>query len=115
METNNTLRNALSMLVDACDSFHQFIENGLDGHYEAIPRYDSGADDFLRCVDDAKSALAEPVKNCEVGTVEEQSKRKMEFCYQQGGCINCSFSRGATLTQCALAWAQMPYKEGGAK
>lgn len=61
------------------------------------------------------AALAAPQRNCDVGTAEEQSKRKMKFCYQQGGCSNCSFSKSATLTQCALAWAQMPYaaQEGG--
>ena len=60
MEASNIeeMRNALAMLVDACESFHQFIENGLDGHYEVIPGYDSGADDFLRCVDSAKAALS---------------------------------------------------------
>ena len=59
------MREALSMIVDACDSFHQFVENGLDGHYEAIPNYDGGVDDFLRCVDTAKAALSAPPRNCD--------------------------------------------------
>ena len=59
------MREALSMIVDACSSFHQFVENGLDGHYEAIPNYDGGVDDFLKCVDDAKSALSSPPRNCD--------------------------------------------------
>ena len=63
----------------------------------------------------AQSALSKPPRNCDVGTAEEQAERKMEFCYKQGGCSNCSFSKSATLTQCALAWAQMPYEEGGVK
>lgn len=58
----------------------------------------------------AKAALSIPPRNCDVGTVEEQAKRKTKFCYQPGGCSNCSFSKSATLTQCALAWAQMPYE-----
>lgn len=62
----------------------------------------------------ADHALAAPPRQCDVGTAEEQSKRKIEFCYKQRGCSNCSFSKSATLTQCALAWAQMPYTEGGA-
>lgn len=63
----------------------------------------------------AMRAYKSESRNCDVGTAEEQAKRKMKFCYQQGGCGNCSFSKGATLTQCALAWAQMPYaaQEGG--
>lgn len=57
------MREALAMLVDSCESFYQFIENGLDGHYEAIPGYDSGVDDFLRCVDSAKAALSASPRN----------------------------------------------------
>jgi hypothetical protein len=74
---------------------------------------DSARIDVGDIKDLADAALAAPPRNCDVGTVEEQSKRKMKFCYQQGGCSNCSFSKSATLTQCALAWAQMPYEEGG--
>lgn len=66
----------------------------------------------LRICDIIGSANAVTLRNCDVGTAEEQSKRKMKFCYQQGGCSNCSFSKSATLTQCALRWAQMPYEEG---
>ena len=74
-------------------------------------------DDFSNFCDIIDAALAAPPRNCDVGTLEEQSKRKIEFCYNQAGCFNCPFSKSATLTLCALAWAQMPYeeKEGGAK
>ena len=65
------MREALSMIVDACVSFHQFVENGLDGHYEAIPNYDGGVDDFLKCVDDAKAALSAPPRNCDVLSKDE--------------------------------------------
>ena len=60
-------------------------------------------------------ALDKPPRQCDVGTAEEQAERKMEFCYKQGGCGNCSFNKSATLTQCAFAWAQTPYEEGGAQ
>jgi len=61
------------------------------------------------------AALAAPPRNCDVGTIEEQSERKIKFCHNQRGCANCPFSESTTLTLCALAWAQMPYEEGGAK
>lgn len=63
----------------------------------------------------ADAALAAPPRNCDVGTVEEQTKRKFEFCQKQGSCGNCSLNRGQSITPCVLAWAQMPYEEGGAK
>ena len=43
--------------------------------------------------DIAKAALAEPAKNCEVGTVEEQAKRLNEWCNGRH-CINCRFKGG---------------------
>ena len=72
------LREALSMIVYACASFHESIENGLDGHYEAIHRYDSAVNDFLRRVDTAKAALAAPPRNCDVGTADERTHKFIE-------------------------------------
>lgn len=108
---------ALSMIVDACDSFHQFVENGLDGHYEAIPNYDGGVDDFLKCVDDAKAALSTPPRNCDVGTAEEQSARFDSHCRKHMGCFTCPLREkdGGVPKHCEFAWSQMPYEEGGAE
>ena len=112
------MREALSMIVDACSSFHQFIENGLDGHYEAIPNYDGGVDDFLKCVDYAKSALSSPPRNCDIGTPEEQAERFHSFCEsnkQCGDVYSCECCQLNSIEDCELAWSQMPYEEGGAK
>lgn len=68
------MRDALSMLVYACESFYQFVENGLDGHYEAIPNYDGGVGDFLRCVDAAKAALSDPPRNCDKYRTHEEAE-----------------------------------------
>lgn len=62
---------------------------------------------------DANESLAEPVRNYEVGTAEEQKMRFDLFCHGrkcEGCCLYLSMS-------CALSWAQMPYaeQEGGAK
>ena len=120
------MRKALAMLVDACVSFHHFVENGLDGHYEAIPHYDSAAEDFLRFVDFVKSALSAPPRNCDVGTPDEQAKRFEDFCLehigcaeQTGGrhCVGCPLVNASkNVTQeCGLYWAQMPYEKGCAE
>lgn len=89
----------------------------------------------------AKAALAEPVKNCEVGTVAEQAERFDAFCqsnmqfykdmfgHDDEGRLDgwdcredCPVGRmidngTAVPDRCQLAWAQMPYieQEGGAK
>ena len=69
-----------------------------------------------------------PVRNCDVGTSEEQAERFMRFCeahkpdehqFTEHGELLCP-STGCELIacnygHCALAWAQLPYEEGGAK
>lgn len=58
--------------------------------------------------------LAEPVRNCEVGTAEEQYQRYEKFCCSHysitdngdGNCLKCPFSEPI----CKFAWAQMPYE-----
>jgi len=67
----------------------------------------------------ARAALAAPPRNCDVGTAEEQGKRFTEFCYKNRNMERCcgdcpAFNRGG-FAECELAWAQMPYKEGGAE
>ena len=65
------------------------------------------------------AALAEPPRNCEVGSVDEQAERFREFCDDEKGhrehCRNC---RLCNAVDCELAWAQLPYdmneEKGGA-
>lgn len=70
-----------------------------------------------------KAALAAPPRQCDIGTAEEQAGRFAKVCTAnskdgvRGLCSEkCPFSRDYQ-SECALAWAQMPYeaKEGGAK
>lgn len=66
--------------------------------------------------DEAKSALAAPARNCDVGTAEEQAERFKKFCFDHQapwhGCTNCPELMGEKR---AIAWAQMPFAtaEGG--
>lgn len=53
--------------------------------------------------------LAAPARNCDVGTVEEQSERYHALC-DSFKCPSCPWKFGKT-TDCALNWAQMPYEE----
>lgn len=69
-------------------------------------------------IDLAKSALAEPPRNYEVGTAEEQLARFIAFCkgqrlHSSGHADTCNpqcpCRDGSDLNLCALAWAQLPY------
>lgn len=107
METNNKLREALTKILN--------LTNSLD---------EDCAVDPVEIRDIARDALKERPKNCEVGTAEQQANRFLEFCSKDRPMISqplrnqticpleCPFNKS---TSCDLAWAQMPYKEGGAK
>ncbi|MBQ1344804.1 MAG: hypothetical protein IIY62_00435 [Kiritimatiellae bacterium] len=65
----------------------------------------------------AQSALAEPPRQCNIGTAAEQTKRFKDFCERQGECMgeDCTCPIVFTPGICELVWAQLPYEEGGAK
>lgn len=68
-----------------------------------------------------RAALAAPPRNCEVGTVEEQSARFDKFCdtHKYVGDDGTNWcSRDCPCyndINCGVRWAQMPYEEGGEK
>jgi hypothetical protein len=55
-----------------------------------------------------QTALAEPPRNCDVGTAEEQYVRFRDMCVN----TNCEgLVKHNTLSEYAFAWSQMPYEE----
>lgn len=74
----------------------------------------------------AQAALAEPPRNCDVGTEEEQKRMFKEYCgkhydlTKHRGCEGCparNYIAGWGVPYCQLRWEQLPYEaeEGGAK
>lgn len=67
----------------------------------------------------ARDALNLGLRNCDVGTAEEQAKRIDAFCKSHGtdknGYYRCEECPLLEIDRCELKWAQMPYEEGGAK
>lgn len=65
-------------------------------------------------IDKAGEAYEEPLKNCEVGTVDEQYARWNKHCQSMGErCSECSLGKNYfDLTAvCYAKWSQMPYEE----
>ncbi len=60
-----------------------------------------------------KSALAAPLRNCDVGSDKEQYKRFRDYCSRKR-CENL-ITPNTLGSEFAFEWAQMPYAEGGAK
>ena len=117
METNNKLREAMIEILEYIETFHKYITPGNGKKLTVL----FAVADTIR--NKARAALAEPPRQCDVGTPEEQAKRMDEFCDSHGhrfdghgsyACENCEF---ISVDRCELAWAQMPYaaEEGGAK
>lgn len=108
MESNNTkaMREALKRLLNLA-----YEVQDLNSECEYGPKT-SVREQFV--IDVAKAALSAPPRNCDVGTPEEQFRRYHKFCMGGHGCSKCGVGirSGAG---CSLAWAQMPYEEGGAK
>lgn len=59
--------------------------------------------------------LADPLRNCDVGTACEQVERFQLFCDTRP-CDMCTLKNKVNETlDCAIHWAQMPYEEGEQK
>lgn len=57
----------------------------------------------------SEALLAEPLRNCDVGTEEEQIERHYRFCSRNKKCLpDCS-----KCLVCYGRWAQMSYKKEG--
>lgn len=64
----------------------------------------------------ARTALAAPPRNCDVGTAEEQDARYNKLCEPLRSCGQCPvYVKAQGVDHCEFAWAQMPYEDGGAK
>ena len=102
-------RGNAAAMREALQTIHDRV-NSLDEHCGVDP---------VEIRDIARAALAKPQRNCDVGTVEEQEKRYEKFCDSHkrvDGSAVCSPRCPLYKTpECSLAWAQMPYEEGGAK
>lgn len=110
-EKSSQVGNAAKMrdaLSDACYAMFNFLkmQNG-------------GYEEMAEALDKAKATLAEPPRNCDVGTSEEQLDRYGLFC--QNKCpicekrYSCHICGERYRMKCMVAWSQMPYEEGGAE
>lgn len=103
MQTNNKLREALAEILGIADHVQMRFE---------IPKLADQEISELKQI--AKAALAEPVKNCEVGTPKQQAKRFLKFCLghqPKGGDCTCACPAFVGKdVDCHFSWAQMPHE-----
>jgi hypothetical protein len=101
---NRKAREALAEIVEYAQS-------------AACHNTDAHVDHYLsQIIAWGKKALNEPLRNCDVGTPEEQGMRMAKFCREQykktdgvSLCSSCPFHNNEGL-ECQFEWAQMPYE-----
>lgn len=116
------MNNKLRKVLEKCIELGKNIDESLGNNEFTVwnCRYERSAANSI--VEIAKSALAEPLRNCDIGTAEEQAKRFEEFCLKHIGCaeetggrhcVGCPLEKASrNITQkCELYWSQMPYDE----
>lgn len=93
------LREALTKILD--------LTNSLDEGCAVYP---------VEIRDIAKAALAEPARNCDVGTADDWLARFNVVCERCSGsdCDHRLF-KDEEVCDCFARWLQMPYEEGGEK
>ena len=105
------MREIIKALLDA------MYDMGIDEETVAIAAESKNchmhSSELLEVIRNAKSVLAEPIRNCEVGTAEEQFERWKEFCDKYDkNCTGCPCDGHiCTLAYCFSKWSQMPYEK----
>ena len=91
---NSKLKETLEEVVSLLSTWTDHLPSGIQ-------------EEAQEAIDKAEAALAEPLKNCEVGTVGEQIKRFYNEYYAENSRCKRMWSFG----ECAIHWSQMPYKK----
>ena len=99
---SSEVREALSEIIDTIDKWRT---DGVMEHWQ-----------YSQLFDIADAALAEPLRNCDVGTPQEQAKRFKNYCKSKVCKRNVCHSYGYEELfhhECFPIWAQMPYEKEG--
>ena len=108
---SSKLREALNQLLGLIDNEILVFNDSIEPSEISQAQYH---------IDKAGEAYEEPLRNCDVGTAEEQAERFHSFCKThqsgiQGMCSSqCPCKDCCDTCHCLTKWSQMPYEEGGA-
>lgn len=107
------LRDDAMTVADACSGKLAKLREAYEFADEFLRDYGTDWKLHNKLCDMLKSALAEPLRNCDIGTAEEQYERWWAFCAKHGDyCMGCPCGRPTgNLARCFAKWAQMPYSD----
>ena len=100
-----------SIVAVRCASNHDVVLRYDHSLHPSVIKFARDACDRMN----KEAEIGKPLRNCDVGTAEEQAERHSRFCISQHGlCTRCPAHR-RTHNGCVLAWAQMSYEAEGAR
>lgn len=108
METTTPTREKSSVVGNSAKMREALMEASIA--LSSATHHHMTEDDAKDCLAVIEAALSDPPRNCDVGTAEEQDERFDRWCDRK----NIKDCWGISCRKCLIAWAQMPYKEGGA-
>ena len=99
---SSKLREALNQLLGLIDNEILVFNDSIEPSEISQAQYH---------IDKAGEAYEEPLRNCDVGTAEEQIKRHRAYCKDPN--MMCGRSSSLVCRKCFAEWAQMPYEKEG--
>lgn len=104
---SSKVRKELRNLLRAIEDYH---ENSIQYVGKTI------MDVLGQHINAAYTALAEPLRNCDIGTADEQEDRFADFCRKHECTMNCPIKKKWSFRcghkpSCGVLWSQMPYEE----
>lgn len=111
------LRNYADRIEEAVIKCNQLkMRKALEDAYRLLSNInfdeDSDLDDMAApVVQRIGQALSEPLRNCDVGTIDEQLRRFYNFCIPRK-CETCPLNAAedGLMGECGVRWAQAPYE-----
>ena len=125
---NDVMRKALEKIRFEIESYFFGDEGVPDSHEKVVdsflenpPDYVSLRNTFFEIDQILRDYRADalPLKNCEVGNAEEQSKRFNKFCHAHKELVlseyrcsdDCPCLKTLSSAECEMVWSQMSYKD----
>lgn len=100
-----------SIVAIRCASDHYIITENDYGRFPIMLNITKDLCDRLN----KEAEISRQLRNCDVGTAEEQSMRFHSYCLDNNasniGCTNCPLHKEKG--RCEFIWAQLPYEKEG--
>lgn len=120
METNNKLREAMKAIrkevyLYAIEEDKQDFAHLHEAMLDNPPEYKDLINSFFAIAHLVDAALAEPVRNCDIGTLEDRREQFKQFCKSHSDGVACNrdcplFKLHINGYSCHFEWGELPFE-----